>query len=176
MNEKQIEERIKWLTTNTSQEERMVHQKIQTQRLKSLEKTCNQIDSFAPCACREQLTNARMVKDGVGILVEFPEYVCDNRENDRRSDAGRIAPGYSCSQLKTKMTLYRDEYNQPIELEVKYRAGCEMRCYNQNCNPGGKKNSASVVASAVVATDVATNVGDSAESGHRDLKSVVRLE
>ena len=144
MNEGQnmIEDQIKWITTNTSQKERMVQ--VQTQHLRSLKKTCDQFDWFAPCACREQLTNVRMVKEGVEILVEFPEYVCDNRENDRRSDAGRIPPGFSCAQLKTQMTLYRDQYEQPIELEVNYKAGCEMRCYNDNCNPGAKKNVAPV--------------------------------
>ena len=144
MNEGWIEDRIKWITTNTSQEERIVRQQVQSQSLKSLEKTCDQFDWLAPCACREQLTNARMVKDGVEILVEFPEYVCDNRENNRRSDAGRIPPGFSCSQLKTKMTLYRDQYEQPIEVEVNFKAGCEMRCFNDNCNPGAKKNVAPV--------------------------------
>ena len=35
--------------------------------------------------------------------------------------------------MKTRRTLYRDEYEQPIELEIRYRAGCELRCINTGC-------------------------------------------
>ena len=56
------------------------------------------------------------------------------RENEKRKDVGRIPTGYSCAQLKTRRTLYRDEYNQPIELEIKFRTGCELRCLNTYCD------------------------------------------
>ena len=41
--------------------------------------------------------------------------------------------GFTCSQLTDIKTIYRDVHNKPIEVEVHYNDGCELRCINREC-------------------------------------------
>ena len=60
--------------------------------------------------------------------LEYPEAVCDTKENKRRLERGRIASMYKCTQLTSTTILYRDSKDEPIEEEeVSYNAGCELR-------------------------------------------------
>ena len=93
-------------------------------------KSCNNFDHYAPCSCVEVITSTKVHKGGKTMVVEFPEYKCDEEGNSRR---GRIAPGYQCHQLTGYRTLYRDHNNNPIKVGIKYIAGCELRCINRYC-------------------------------------------
>ena len=61
------------------------------------------------------------------IHLEYSEYVCDEKENLKRKEEGRISPLYICAQLKAKKVIYRDVAGVEIEEEVSYKAGCELR-------------------------------------------------
>ena len=66
--------------------------------------------------------------------MEFPEYKCNNKDNKERKNGGLIAPGYTCEQLHSRRTLYRDEDDEPIRAQIRYKAGCELRCVDKDCN------------------------------------------
>ena len=82
--------------------------------------------------------------EGQKYFVEFPEYKCNDDLNQKRKDQGVIAAGYTCQQLKSKRTLYRDHEGRPIKSVVSYKAGCELRCVNKNCLPGSGPGSGSI--------------------------------
>ena len=65
--------------------------------------------------------------------VMFPEYHCGDAINRKRKEEGLIAHGYSCTQLTGRQILYRDVLNKPIEVQIQYRAGCELRCTQSYC-------------------------------------------
>ena len=69
-------------------------------------------------------------------IIEFPEGICDKKENKRRKEEGVIGPKYFCFQLRKKMAIYRDVENNNIEVVVKHRAGCELRCLEKKCKEG----------------------------------------
>ena len=96
-------------------------------RLNSFSSPCNRGDKHAPCACNTVLTNSRIHRHGSVITVEYPEAVCDDGENNKRSGQGKIDVKYVCTQLKSKTTLYRDVEDAPIEEEIVYKPGCELR-------------------------------------------------
>ena len=60
--------------------------------------------------------------------VEFAEYPCDEKENEKRENEGRIVTGFACVQLRTQRFTYKDVNERPIEVKVKFNAGCELRC------------------------------------------------
>ena len=95
----------------------------------------NVFDTRAPCQVREILTNRKVYDQDSDkmIIVEFPEYVCDEAENQRRKKAGRIPTGFICEQLWAEEILFRDQEHRPIEIKINYRAGCELRCVSDNC-------------------------------------------
>ena len=89
---------------------------------------CNRRDRNAPCACRIVLVDTKIVRQGKEVDLEYPEAVCDTKENKRRLERGRIASMYKCTQLTSTTILYRDAKDEPIqEEEVSYNAGCELR-------------------------------------------------
>ena len=97
-------------------------------KLKNLQSSlCDQRDNHAPCLCRIVLTNNVIHRRGREITLEYPEAVCDARENAIREKMGIIAPRYHCAQLASLVTLYRDAENNPIQEDIKYHAGCELR-------------------------------------------------
>ena len=55
------------------------------------------------------------------------------KDNNKSITEGRVLDGYRCEQLMAYRTLYRDAQNQPIQVKIKYRAGCELRCVNEYC-------------------------------------------
>ena len=61
------------------------------------------------------------------------EYVCDAEENQKREDDGLLGDGYSCVQQRTHRTVYRDTQDRPVEVQVAYNAGCEVRCSDPDC-------------------------------------------
>ena len=65
--------------------------------------------------------------------MEFAEYPCDKKENKKRGRKGRIPVGFMCAQLHTKRWIYKDVYDNDIEVKVPYNAGCELRCA-ENCD------------------------------------------
>ena len=93
-------------------------------KLKAAEKACNIYDKFAPCACQEEMTNAQVHTGGKIVTLEYPEFKCNVKVNEKRKAEGKITAGYQCQQLKSKMTLYRDVYQNPIEIDIRYSAGC----------------------------------------------------
>ena len=40
---------------------------------------------------------------------------------------GMISPMYHCTQLRSSVTMYRDVADRPIEEDIHYDAGCELR-------------------------------------------------
>ena len=80
------------------------------------------------------------LQDGRVVVIEFPEYLCENIENERRREHGEISDGFACLQLSSKRTIYRDQEDEPCRISVRYRAGCELRCVNDNCNTYGFDN------------------------------------
>ena len=66
------------------------------------------------------------------------EFICDIEENERRSRGGRISPEYHCVELKAQRTIYPEEvYEDGVGgkgVVVRYRAGCDIRCVNKNCD------------------------------------------
>ena len=135
---------------------------------------CNRRDKFAPCACKEILTNTEVHDEKTHriIKVEFPEYTCDIKENNDRRSKGMIANGYACEQLRTRRILYRDVNDDPIKVQVSYEAGCELRCINQDCR--------------IAYANFTTNLNQSSESNesegsvrsasHRIIKTIQRSE
>ena len=96
---------------------------------------CDGSDTLAPCQCKEIRTNVEVVEDGgKRVMVEFPEYVCDQKENKRRAIEGLLPHADICEQLGAKRTLFRDADDQPIRVEIEYRAGCELRCVSDECD------------------------------------------
>ena len=75
--------------------------------------------------------------------MEFPESVCDIRENWIREQKGWISPMYACTQLKSTITLYRDASDRPIEENIHYDAGCELRHKTDPYNSAPAAKSAS---------------------------------
>ena len=96
---------------------------------------CNHRNEFAPCSCRVTLTNFVLHRQGREINAEYPESVCDLNENARREEKGWISPMYACTQLRSKVTLYRDAADRPIEEEINYDAGCELRIKTPTATP-----------------------------------------
>ena len=95
---------------------------------------CNTFDSRAPCQCKGILTIAKVMgESGKDVVVEFPEYVCEHKDDELRKAKGIIPQGHTCEQLTTKKILFRDQANQPIRVQIRYRGGCELRCVNDNC-------------------------------------------
>ena len=120
---------------------------------------CNVFDTRAPCQCKEILTNQIATEDGgKKVILEFPEYVCDIKENERREREGKIPQHHGCEQLTAKKMLFRDQEDEPIEIRISYRAGCELRCYSDNCDDHLITNGESVKASS--AGKVETVVGN----------------
>ena len=61
-------------------EERIQRIAREEEKLRSYEKMCSTFTVHTPCACREIMTNAEFHKeDGKKVLVEYPEYICNNR-------------------------------------------------------------------------------------------------
>ena len=89
---------------------------------------------FLPCACRPKLTTTKIHADGKVVRVQFPEFLCDEATNRKRKRDGFIAEQYKCIQLTGRRILYTDIWNRPIEEEIRYRDGCELRCVNKFCH------------------------------------------
>ena len=94
---------------------------------------CSEDDEHAPCACKVIITNMFVRQQGKMINVEFPEAVCAIEENRVREANGKIPAQYSCTQMKSQQTLFRDANDDPIKLSVRYRTGCELRCTSIRC-------------------------------------------
>ena len=79
------------------------------------------------------MTNTKVHKGNETFIIEFPEYKCNKKQNSQRKRAGLIVPGFKCWQLTAHRTLYRDQEKNPIKVEIKYLAGCELRCIDRDC-------------------------------------------
>ena len=75
---------IKWVHDDMTPEARHLREEGASYEMRSVEKVCNTFSKYTPCACKEVLTNAKVEKDGVEILLEYPEYECDAKENKKR--------------------------------------------------------------------------------------------
>ena len=95
--------------------------------------TCINGARFTPCACTSTLSTSRIHSKGKVVEVMFPEYHCVDAINRKRKEEGRIRNGYTCAQLTARQILYRDVWNKPIEVQIQYRAGCELRCTQSYC-------------------------------------------
>ena len=102
-------------------------------QLVHVKKMCSNIGPFTPCACNPVLTTTEIYTGGQLVKVDFPEFKCEKKMNEKRKKEGRISPGYKCTQLISSRTLYEDERGRPIEAEIRYKAGCELRCINIHC-------------------------------------------
>ena len=102
--------------------------------LNAKQSICNVFDINAPCQCMEMLTMQRVREEGgKHVVIEFPEYVCKHKENERRKYHGVTPRGFTCAQLIAKKTLFRDQNEQPIQVQIRYKAGCELRCTADEC-------------------------------------------
>ena len=102
---------------------------------------CNHDDVYAPCAFKIDWTNVDVhVKNGSKVNVDFEEIICDEENNIKRVKAGKIPVWYKCTQLQSCRVLYRDSKQNPIEVTIAYKAGCELRCVNENCEKENLKD------------------------------------
>ena len=106
---------------------------VVSRRLQTPPAHCTLSGSTAPCACNLALTRLNVHKEGHTIKVEFLESVCNDEENRRRSDEGWIQKGYTCKQLQSDEIIYKDVYDRDIEVNIRYKSACELRCINPNC-------------------------------------------
>ena len=53
------------------------------------------------------------------MVIEYLEFVCQDKENERRKREGRISKEYSCHQLTGIKTSYRDQKDQPIRVQIR---------------------------------------------------------
>lgn len=120
-------------------------------KLMRMEKMCNKAGHYTPCACAPTLTTTEVHMEGKIIIVNFPEFECQQSINDKRKLKGRIPVDYKCAQLTMKRTLYRDERGAPIEVDITFKAGCELRCINANC--GGSRITNTPIASIGTSRD-----------------------
>ena len=67
--------------------------------------------------------------------------------------------GYTCAQLTESRWLYKDTSGNPIELQIKYQGGCELRCLNPKCTG---------------AANVRANVKDDNKSTVDEIKKLLR--
>ena len=71
--------------------------------------------------------------------MQFLESVCEEEVNRKKQEKGEIDSKYWCYQLHKQKTIYRDINNLPVEVVVKHKAGCELRCIEKDCKRGKKK-------------------------------------
>ena len=69
--------------------------------------------------------------------------------------------GYTCAQLTESRWLYKDTSGNPIELQIKYQGGCELRCVNPKC--GGAAN-----VKYIDVKDIDVKVGDVKDRNAKD--------
>ena len=104
--------------------------RIQSQKFEQ----CNKYDVFAPCTCVEAHTSIvidAQMKDRFTtthnkrydtVEISLTEYDCKSVHPIVETE------GLACAQLSDIKTMYRDAHNNPIEIEVHYNNGCELRC------------------------------------------------
>ena len=80
----QHEETIKWTNDELTPELRAFREKWELHQMRYMEKVCSTFSLHTPCACVITLTNAKIAKDGVEFLLEYPEYECNEQENRKR--------------------------------------------------------------------------------------------
>ena len=100
---------------------------------------CAEKSDFIPCSCSPILTTTKIHDHGKVVLVQFPEYLCNEEINRKRRIDGLFRNRYECLQLRGKRVLYRDVWNRAIKLEIWNRQGCELRCVEAFC-PGFTTN------------------------------------
>ena len=94
---------------------------------------CDRFNEFTPCACRIVITNKKIRQSGKTILLEFVEAKCVKEENERRKKEGYFGENFECAQLTDHRTIYRDQEDNPVKVDVKRWSGCELRCINRGC-------------------------------------------
>ena len=78
------EETIEWMNDKMTPEVRATREQWSSREMIHVGKICNKFSKRSPCACAETLTNAKVEKDGVEVLLEYPEYECNEKENQKR--------------------------------------------------------------------------------------------
>ena len=53
-------------------------------RLKAMRKVCRLFSKHTPCACHETMTNSKVLIHGVEYVLEYPEFGCNEPENQKR--------------------------------------------------------------------------------------------
>ena len=90
---------------------------------------------FFPCACRKVLTTVSIKQDNGEIKTHtYPQYTCDDEENDRRKQEGRIAAQYHCVNVTTPQRLYPEAKGPSGRLTIQRTVGCDVRCISPHCN------------------------------------------
>ena len=96
---------------------------------------CSKGDEFhAPCLCTTTVSGMTLVKDKKMTLVQFPEITCMEEENKKRLRKDRRNAGkYFCYQVEQKVTILRDIFDEPVNVNVSQKTGCELRCVHKHC-------------------------------------------
>ena len=89
---------------------------------------CKQNDKHAPCGCKTVISGVTLTHGGKMLDVEFQEAVCDGKVNKRRMKKGAFGGNYWCHQLRDEISITKDINGDPIDVKVKRKNGCELRC------------------------------------------------
>ena len=81
---------IEWMDDEMTPEVRATREQWSSREMLHVGKICNKFSKRSPCACAETLTNAKVEKDGVEVLLEYPEYECNEQENRKRFEVHNL--------------------------------------------------------------------------------------
>ena len=91
---------------------------------------CRHLDHKAPCKCSIDFVDTYVaIKNTSGeykVDIEYIQYSCATTSNP-------ITDAFQCTQLEANKSISIDINNNPIDVRVVYKAGCELRCTNEFC-------------------------------------------
>ena len=89
--------------------------------------TCDRSDRQSPCSCRMIITNIKVHVKNKPVIIQFPEYVCNQQASQQKID------GFKCTQITSSTDICNDVDGNPINVSIAYKSGCELRCTDEQC-------------------------------------------
>ena len=64
------------------------------------------------------------------------EFICDAQHTNKLNERWLAAKGLKCAQIYDSQHIYKSVEGEPINEEIFYKSGCNLRCLDNHCGNG----------------------------------------